>query len=110
MELVALLLPFFVLAGIIALLVSLGKKLQWRFGRRRPHSAFYDAYIRSEAWREKRREKLREVGYKCEAAIGFHDGCLDVHHRHYRNLGCEKLSDLRVLCHRHHEIEHGRTF
>ncbi len=31
---------------------------------------------------------------------------IHVHHLHYRNLGCEKFEDLKLLCRKHHEEEH----
>lgn len=33
---------------------------------------------------------------------------LEVHHKTYKNLGHEKLSDLLLLCHEHHFREHRK--
>jgi hypothetical protein len=80
----------------------------------------YNAYISSEAWRHKRLQKLLSlVGitahsyetidwlaqhasrhvYRCErcGSRGTHAE-VEVHHRHYRNIGNEPLDDLVVLC------------
>jgi hypothetical protein len=80
----------------------------------------YKDYIKSNAWKAKRAQKLNEVGHKCK----YHDsgeqrylpdgtlqkiscsGPLQVHHKHYRTLGNEAMSDLEVLCKYHHEILH----
>jgi hypothetical protein len=80
----------------------------------------YDAYIASQEWQHKRLQKLLSlVGiaaysyesidwlvqqasryiYRCEAcrAQGTHAE-VQVHHRHFRNLGNEPPQDLVVLC------------
>ena len=67
------------------------------------HSKKYRDYLDSLAWLNKREEKLRQVRWKCERS-GFSEcqGSLQVHHKHYNNLGNEHLSDLEVLCESHH--------
>jgi 5-methylcytosine-specific restriction endonuclease McrA len=56
----------------------------------------YREYLKSEHWQEIRKEKLKEAGYKCESC-GAKES-LDIHHRHYRTLGHERMSDLQALC------------
>jgi 5-methylcytosine-specific restriction endonuclease McrA len=67
------------------------------------HSLLYTLYLRSEAWRAKRLEVLARAGWTCERC-GLTGVRLDVHHRHYRNLGDEPLEDLQALCRPCHEV------
>jgi hypothetical protein len=67
----------------------------------------YDAYINGPDWGERRKAKLRQVGYRCQ-------GCdeterLEVHHLTYDRLGNERMEDLMVLCQLCHALEHGRV-
>lgn len=67
----------------------------------------YHEYILSSKWKRKREQKLREVGYTCENKhCGSNQG-LQVHHKTYKRLGHERMSDLRVLCRFCHEDEHA---
>lgn len=67
----------------------------------------YRSYIRSDAWREKREEMKRRSkrGYKCWCCSSTER--LDLHHRTYKRLGNERLSDLMWLCRSCHEELHG---
>ena len=56
------------------------------------------AYYRSEAWRERRRERRERDGNRCVVC-----GCgavplLVCHHISYENFGDEPLEDLRTVC------------
>jgi 5-methylcytosine-specific restriction endonuclease McrA len=56
----------------------------------------YLAYINSREWYKRRAGRLIAAGFACERC-----GCgewLQVHHKHYRNLGHEPPEDLEVLC------------
>jgi 5-methylcytosine-specific restriction endonuclease McrA len=62
----------------------------------------YDAYLRSQRWRDFRALALELANYTCE-----HCGAsertnrllvLDVHHKTYTRLGRERTSDVDVLC------------
>jgi 5-methylcytosine-specific restriction endonuclease McrA len=65
------------------------------------HSGEYTAYMQSEEWRAKRKERLRIDHYLCTMC-----GCkqtrtkrLEIHHLHYGTLGNENVySDLASLC------------
>lgn len=72
--------------------------------RRRTHSAEYHAHLASPEWARMRKAALEAAGYSCALCgrdrrqlrlMGRH---LQVHHKHYRNLGHERLEDLTVLC------------
>jgi len=64
-------------------------------------SPFYSGYIKSSAWYAKRDLKMRKSGYKCWWCGTSYN--LEVHHLTYERLGRERLSDLMVLCHKHHD-------
>ena len=63
-------------------------------------SDLYHSYLRSPAWNQIRKRRLKIAGYECE-------NCgkrtrLEVHHKHYRRLGDEWITDLLALCNRCH--------
>ena len=61
------------------------------------HSLQYRKYINSAAWFIKRDQVLLRANNRCEHC-GEENTKLQVHHRHYRTLGKEKLNDLVCLC------------
>ena len=69
---------------------------------------WYDAYLQSDAWREKRAQALKRDGGLCQ-------GCLErpatqVHHLTYAHVGDELLFELISICDDCHERAHrGRT-
>lgn len=67
----------------------------------------YETYIRSEEWRDKRREVFEERGRICEEC-GHPHYRLEVHHLTYVRLGCERNEDLQILCPPCHDKIHGR--
>ena len=61
----------------------------------------YLEYLDSPEWWAIRRTAMRRAQWKCEQqkpGEPRHDGPLELHHRHYRTLGCEGLDDVEVLC------------
>ena len=69
----------------------------------------YYAYLQSPEWAAKRKQKLEEVGYRCEicgAGIDTHQ--LVVHHKSYYRVFREKMKDLEVLCEDGHDYRHSR--
>lgn len=56
----------------------------------------YLTYIRSPAWRERRKQALRRAGNRCQVCAETRR--LQVHHVSYANLGHERDEDLTVLC------------
>ena len=62
-----------------------------------PHSPQYISYLHSAAWSVKRDQVLIRAQHRCEHCER-ENVPLQVHHRHYRSLGKEKLSDLSALC------------
>ena len=64
----------------------------------------YHAYISSPAWKQKRKQALSHHGSKCQVCGATEK--LQVHHKHYRRLGRERMADLSILCGGCHENEH----
>lgn len=67
----------------------------------------YRNYISSDAWKQKRLERLEHDGRECsECGNTKH---LQVHHLTYERLGNELLRDLLTLCDTCHSRLHGRV-
>jgi hypothetical protein len=68
-------------------------------------SDYYGRYISSAAWQTSpaRLAELRASGYRCRLCFASSEETrLEVHHRTYRNFGCELPEDLTTLCHECH--------
>jgi 5-methylcytosine-specific restriction endonuclease McrA len=57
----------------------------------------YNNYIRSEKWKNFKKSAIVNAGRKCQCC-GVKNVLLEVHHVHYRTLGNESLSDVKVVC------------
>lgn len=66
----------------------------------------YDDYLKMPHWLEIKKRKLKQADYKCEIC-GEDEIALQVHHKHYRNIGNEKDEDLAVLCPNCHKDVHS---
>lgn len=66
----------------------------------------YKQYLKSDKWRQKRFLVLQRDGFKC-VRCGSKNR-LQVHHKTYRNVFNEPLSDLITLCNRCHKKEHKK--
>lgn len=64
----------------------------------------YLAYLQSEAWQKKRSAVILRAHGKCERC-GQRPRWLEVHHKTYKRLYRERLSDLLACCPRCHELE-----
>lgn len=62
----------------------------------RQHSKQYELYLNSFDWYIKKLQVFERAGGRCEMCgkIGF----TEVHHKTYKNLGNEPISDLIALC------------
>ena len=72
------------------------------------HTEEYEAYLKSDEWRQLRTRKAIQMNYTCEncgkyVLYGFH-----IHHRTYKRLYHERLSDLQFLCAECHDELHRR--
>lgn len=65
----------------------------------------YEHYLLSSLWRANRDGALRRAKWKCQRCESKRG--LQVHHRSYEYLGCERDEDLEVLCARCHEGHHA---
>ncbi len=85
------------------------KMLKARTAQRAPvkrqQPVVYKDYLLSPEWQAKRKEALRLAGYRCQVCYAG-DVTLDVHHRTYKRLGHELITDLIVLCRPCHDIFH----
>ena len=73
----------------------------------------YRAYMHSPEWQEVRRRKFDQVGERCQRCGKWRHQLespriLQVHHKTYKRLFHEWLSDLEVLCVPCHEIKTRR--
>jgi len=66
----------------------------------------YSEYLLTEEWLQKRNQKLKQAGFKCQ--ICNTGGLLNVHHRTYDRRGDEWMSDLTVLCRPCHAKFHDK--
>jgi hypothetical protein len=72
---------------------------------------FYKLYINSYEWRKIRRKRLEKDGFRCQNHfVRIVNKNLHVHHKTYRHLGNEKLTELITLCEDcHNEIHKRKT-
>lgn len=72
------------------------------------HKEKYYKYLKSKDWKDKREALFKVRGRVCERCLkNLKNQKADVHHKHYRNIFNEKLSDLEVLCRVCHIKEHS---
>jgi hypothetical protein len=64
----------------------------------------YQEYLKTRHWTALSAVAKLRAGNRCQICNGTED--LQVHHRTYERLGCERLSDLTVLCKKHHHMAH----
>lgn len=65
----------------------------------------YSDYLKTEHWKKKREEVLREYGYRC-SFCNANDTELHCHHRTYKNVGYEQKGDVICLCKKCHKVFH----
>lgn len=66
----------------------------------------YLDYLKTQEWIRRRIVKLQIAEYRCQLCNSSES--LQVHHRTYERLGCEKMGDLLVLCRACHAHFHER--
>lgn len=68
----------------------------------------YRQYLRSKAWRRIRMAMLWIADYRCQLCGRTNsETTLEVHHRNYDRVYCERPEDLMVLCSDCHRKHHG---
>ena len=65
----------------------------------------YYRYLHTKRWRRKRKEAIKEKGAVCEDCGRKFK--LQIHHKTYKNIFREKLSDLEILCKECHKDRHA---
>jgi 5-methylcytosine-specific restriction endonuclease McrA len=90
-----------------------GKKSRWigidefEENHTNDRRTYYRAeYLKSDHWKNLRKEKLAENGKICESCGRKNN--LDIHHLDYKNLYDVTLEDLKVLCRKCHNDEHKK--
>lgn len=66
----------------------------------------YKQYLTSNEWKQRRAIHLKQSEYRCQLCNS--PKSLQVHHRTYERLGCERFTDLIVLCDSCHSKHHGK--
>ncbi len=66
----------------------------------------YSEYLKTQEWIRRRQIALKIVEHRCQLCNS--SDSLQVHHRTYQRLGCEKMGDLLVLCAECHTLFHER--
>lgn len=61
----------------------------------------YEEYIRSDAWKKKRLQRLEFDKHECQTCCSKEN--LQVHHKHYRTFRNENMNDLITLCSECHD-------
>ncbi len=70
------------------------------------HKSEYIEYLRSDDWRERRKELMDEAGWICNRCP---NKATQLHHLNYDSLGEEILGeDVEALCKDCHNEEHGK--
>ena len=68
-----------------------------------PYIPYY-AYIQSLSWKSKANERKKLSHYQCD--ICGSKKSLQIHHKTYKRLGRERMSDLACLCSKCHKRVH----
>lgn len=80
------------------------KTKRWNKLIRRNWKENYPKYLQSAEWRKKRKRVLAAAKGRCFCGMR----ATEVHHKHYKSVGQEKLRDLRAVCSRCHKMLHRK--
>lgn len=69
---------------------------------------YREKYLQSSYWKEFKKSVLADRNF-CESLDCSSGFDLEIHHHHYKTLGCESFEDIAVWCHVCHAAYHGRT-
>lgn len=86
------------------------------FKRKLSHAewwAKYREYLQSEKWKKKRQKVLKRDNFECQYRVWIFFKCkskkkLQVHHKTYKRVFRERMSDLVTLCEKCHKKEHKK--
>lgn len=101
----------YVIPYVLAVLIGIVVIISWIKGRRTSYMSRdeYKAYLRTTKWYSIRQRCFERDHYRCRhchTAITIETG--HCHHKTYRRLGDEQLSDLLTLCKSCHEAHHAK--
>ena len=65
----------------------------------------YKEYLFSKEWQTIRKQKLEQVGNRCQSCDSKNN--LQIHHKTYKRIYCEKSKDLIVFCSGCHKKSHN---
>jgi hypothetical protein len=85
-------------------MISDKKELEYLLNFLRKNRITYAEYLQTEHWAKTREKRLSQS--LCYCAVCGRDNYLHVHHETYKNIGQEKMTDLKVLCWIHHKKLH----
>lgn len=68
----------------------------------------YESYLLTKEWQAKRLEKAIEQNYTCEICGKVVPKGFNIHHKTYKRLGCELMTDLMFLCEDCHMLVHEK--
>lgn len=81
-------------------------------------SPWYEDYLRSKHWQRTRLQRLLKANLNntfnviqcddAECQMWFPLGMIEVHHKTYKRVGRERMSDLEVLCGGCHDFRHTK--
>lgn len=80
------------------------EKKRWQGSKNPMSKKKYDEYLKSPNWEKKKKEILKRDDNCCICG----EWATLVHHKTYKNVGQEQLSDLVALCKNCHDGYHGR--
>lgn len=103
------LLPLTELIFLLAVILTI---LPTRFENpvsRMVRKSLYYRYLRSNRWRKKRQKVLERDGHMCQNCGCDVSQFADVHHKTYKRLYRERLSDLITLCRSCHNKIHKKA-
>lgn len=66
----------------------------------------YAEYLKTPEWRHRRGRAIKQAHKQCAVCLSGKE--LNVHHRNYERIGCEKDNDLVVLCRECHSKFHDK--
>jgi hypothetical protein len=79
-----------------------------QFREKSDFSRWYDRYLKSRSWQEKRLKVLHRSQFRCEGC-GADNKATQVHHLTYENVGYEFLFQLVAVCKDCHKNIHNMT-
>lgn len=68
----------------------------------------YTDYLRTDHWKNLRKQIIEKYGGECQRCHDIVGESGNVHHKTYKRLGHERLTDLTLYCNKCHKILHNK--